>query len=130
MMRAIFIALACLVACGGKKSATPAAGSATPKTLSRMRTANTITSAAATTDLLSAPVQPGGAVTTGVTLPPGDHVVDCVARDTAFTISSWNETVLDADQGTWLAVIAVNGGSAVKRFDADCTYGPGPETTP
>jgi hypothetical protein len=67
------------------------------------------------TDLLSAPVEPGAEVTTGVTLPLGWRVTD-VAPAGLFTIEKQSHT--DREAGTWYEVTARNTGVVTTRFVA------------
>ncbi len=67
------------------------------------------------TDLLSAPVEPGESVTTGVTLPAGSRVAD-IAVGGLFTIDKQTHT--DHEDGTWYEVTARNAGPSSMRFVA------------
>lgn len=75
------------------------------------------------TDLLTAVVEPGADVTTGVTLPLGSRVTDIVPGG-PFTIGKQEHA--DREGGTWYEVTAHNGGIAPMRFVAFIEFvGPG-----
>jgi hypothetical protein len=77
------------------------------------------TGATRVTDLLTAPVEPGGIVTTGVSLPPGARVTD-VMPAAQFAIESQTHT--DHEGRTWYEVTARNQGPAPLRFFAFISF--------
>jgi hypothetical protein len=77
------------------------------------------TGASRVTDLLTAPVEPGELVTTGVSLPRGARVTD-VMPAAQFAIESQTHT--DHGHGTWYEVTARNQGPASIRFFAFISF--------
>lgn len=65
------------------------------------------------TDLLTAPVQPGAEITTGVTLPLGARV-EHVSPAGQFSVVSQQHT--DNDDSTWFELVVRNDGPAPMRF--------------
>jgi len=77
-----------------------------------------------TTDLLTGEVEPGGTVTTGVTLPLGARASDVIGPGT-FDVVSFTHT--DRKDGTWLEVVSRNTTDAPLRFVGFVTYTMGVE---